>query len=256
MSENTKENENKEYYPYSFLKKHIKYTGPKQLTNYKVAVLERDVEKQFTGKSGKEFTCRCLKVGIFKDDNQIGEYYRNYDMMFSTFLAFEYKGKEYAIYSEMYDEISVMSLPDCNRIVLDNTSEFCPIDFKIIPVEFVPYNIERKEIINNYIIEYDVHFIWTIGCIWGGPIMLQMIDISEIENGKITLLKRCINDEELLNHSINDTIFDCELTYDYETKQSNLEMDIATKKHVDIPTELAKVKFKRINNNDNNNNNS
>ena len=234
----------KEEVSYAAEFKNIKYIGPKKIDNYKTKVLERNVEKQLIGKTGKEFTCNCLKVGIFKDDIQIGEYYRNYDIMFTTFFPFEYKGKEYAIYSEIYDEISIMSLPDCKRIALDDKSGFCSVDFRIVDIDFTLYNTDDEEIINKYNITYDPHFIWVTGCFWGGRLELKLIDISEIENGKITLLQNYVNDEDLFHDTVRGTVHDCELLYNYETKEIDLELDIVIKKHISIPIkELSKVKF-------------
>jgi hypothetical protein len=115
-----------------------------------------------------------LKVMIFQDDKQIGEYNRNYSCLYDTFFPFEQNGKHYALYSRDYTGTRVMSLPDCVDICGEepNSNGFCPTGY------YVP-----KESKGMY------GFI--SGCFWGDDSSwkIQYLDLSEIE-------KRIIKREE------------------------------------------------------------
>lgn len=86
------------------------------------------------------------KVGVYLNDQQIGEYTRNYHTYGeSTFFPFiGSNNKWYALYSENYTCTYVMELPSCKKIAGEepNSFGFCPVEV------FVPrYRLwERKAI--------------------------------------------------------------------------------------------------------------
>jgi hypothetical protein len=72
------------------------------------------------------------RIGIFQDENQIGEYLRNYHGFgTSTFFPFEKDGKWYALYAEHYTCTYLMSLPDCKKIGGEEPvgHGFCPVEY-------------------------------------------------------------------------------------------------------------------------------
>lgn len=181
--------------------------------------MEKDKEKYFTKKTeiktGKDTWSKYL-IEIYTNDEsgveiKCGEYERNYSSFMNTFVPFIKNGKEYALYSKEYETTSVMSLPDCKHIA-DTESGFCPVDFYV--PDFKRFYRERdfhekelkkaQEENNEKNIEYHTKQLknWNeesnrigtrglvSGCVWGddsGGWKVQMIDLSEIENGKISL---------------------------------------------------------------------
>lgn len=74
-----------------------------------------------------------LLVEIFKDEEKIGEYERNYGSLFNTFAPFEQNGQYYALYSKDYTATRIMSLPDCKDIGSEepHAHGFCPVDYYV-----------------------------------------------------------------------------------------------------------------------------
>lgn len=107
------------------------------MSNYTVKILE-DIKT-------KPGCWNYQKVGVFDNENHIGEYTRNYSgHAEKTFYPFESKGKWYALYSKHYMYTRLMSLPDCGDLGgedKDNTeykNHFCPVEY------FVPEVTEMK----------------------------------------------------------------------------------------------------------------
>jgi len=147
------------------------------------------------------------------DEEIIGNYHRNYNSFFYTFLAFERNGKEYALYSKDYETTSIMSLPDCKHIA-DTKSYFCPVDFYIpefkefnrykeiyensLKKELEENNEKKIEKFRSYIDEWhqenklsDLKAL-VGGCEWGddsGGLKLAVIDLSKLEEGFLTIKK-------------------------------------------------------------------
>lgn len=73
------------------------------------------------------------RIGIFKGEEQIGEFVRNYDSYGeSTFAPFKRGDRWYALYSPSYQSIRVMSLPGCTPIeMVGEQSTFCPVEIYI-----------------------------------------------------------------------------------------------------------------------------
>jgi hypothetical protein len=154
-------------------------------------------------------------VSIYKDDEKIGEYTRNYHSFGAeTFHPFEKDGKWYAIYSENYTSTSIMSLPDCKNIggQEKKAGGFCPTDYfipkyynytipgateeqlKTIPEE----NRSWAKLDKTYRIYgepddkeevfYDLDYAFVCGCYWGdeaGGWKLMRLDLSEADKGII-----------------------------------------------------------------------
>lgn len=172
----------------------------------------------------KEGTWSYTKVEIFdkeQGDVKIGEYLRNYHSKGErTFFPFKRAdGKWFALYSEVYHQTYVMSLPDCKKVAecdtrrmesKFDTSGFCPCEFW---VPFVSawemtwdekfqkeYNKPATEIkwtdpeedgvIDEPYDTIDWHhldFGFVYGCYWGGEYYIQKIDLSKIDEGTISI---------------------------------------------------------------------
>lgn len=78
-----------------------------------------------------------VKVGVFrvKDGNeeQVGEYVRNYPGLMDTFCYFRKGDKEFALYSPDYTATRIMELPTCKDIGGEEPDGggFCPVDFYV-----------------------------------------------------------------------------------------------------------------------------
>jgi hypothetical protein len=110
----------------------------KQLEKMKYVAKEVDViEPRPNSRSG-------IKVGIFRVENdneeQVGEYERNYSTLFNSFHYFQKDGKDFALYSPDYTVTRIMELPNCKDIGGEepDTGGFCPVDY------FVPTYIEQE----------------------------------------------------------------------------------------------------------------
>ncbi len=91
-------------------------------------------------------TWRGIKVGVLRVENgneeQVGEYERNYSTLFNSFHYFQKDGKDFALYSPDYTATRIMELPDCKDIGGEepDTWGFCPVDY------FIPTYIEQETI--------------------------------------------------------------------------------------------------------------
>jgi hypothetical protein len=78
-----------------------------------------------------------LRVGVFRrqgdDDEQIGEYERNYSALFHTFHPFQADGRDLALYSPHYTATRLLELPSCRDIGGEEPSSdgFCPVEFYV-----------------------------------------------------------------------------------------------------------------------------
>jgi hypothetical protein len=74
-------------------------------------------------------------VGVFRivdnQEEQIGEYVRNYTTLFHTFYPFVVNDKTYALYSPHYTATRVMELPTCKDVGGEEPASggFCPVDY-------------------------------------------------------------------------------------------------------------------------------
>lgn len=122
-----------------------------------------------------------MVVSIFKGDEKIGEYERNYYSLYNTFHPFLFNGKHYALYSRDYTATRVMTLPDCKDFCGEEPHGwgFCPVDY------FVPYCIEEGS--NDMIWPFQGQHGFVAGCVWGddGSWKIQHLDLSRLEEGII-----------------------------------------------------------------------
>lgn len=84
------------------------------------------------------------KIGVFRNEEQIGEYERNYETLYNTFVPFHLGGRDLALYSPHYTATRIMELPSCKDIGGEESSPggFCPVDY------FVPTYIDQEETIS------------------------------------------------------------------------------------------------------------
>ena len=151
------------------------------------------------------------KIGIFLDDNQIGEYIRNYSSFYNTFFPFNQGDDWYALCSPTYTGTSVMSLPDCKIICEEPkvSNGFCPTEYlvlteKMLQSELIFINHKsddyfrshgwtEQEIEESYkedLIPYTKYagkLGFVAGCCWGDDSSwkLQALDLSDVKNGVI-----------------------------------------------------------------------
>jgi len=158
------------------------------------------------------------KVSIFRGDQLIGEYIRNYrNYGFETFCPFKIDNDWYALYSAMYTATRVMKLHT------DRIEDWCgeePSSMGFCPTEYyVPrYNHSQSsygsddEIYDSYTVDCDVeyksfiseqelpdfkdmqycNFGFLSGCIWGDDTSwkLRYIDLSQIPNKVLSISEK------------------------------------------------------------------
>jgi hypothetical protein len=84
------------------------------------------------------------RVGVFRVvggvEEMIGEYDRNYSILFNTFFPFRLNGVDLALYSPNYMTTRIMELPSCKDIGGEDPDYygFCPVDY------FVPTFIDEE----------------------------------------------------------------------------------------------------------------
>lgn len=133
-----------------------------------------------------ELRCKVMEVQPNGSRAQIGEYIRNYSILYSTWEPFEQNGKFFALCSTDYTATAVMALPEC-KIIASETPHgfgFCPTGF-FVPTEMKSYiNDDEPEPLPK---EWCGKFGFVCGCIWGDDTSwkVQFLDLSEITNGKI-----------------------------------------------------------------------
>lgn len=154
-----------------------------------------------------------LRVGVFRVENgqeeQIGEFERNFWALADTFCHFIKDGKDYALYSPEYTTTRLMELPSCKDIGGEEPSGsgFCPVEFFVptyVETEFVDWkgtshrsrhnNSNLEELVSSkaFTIVTPLQFYpfgFVLGCIWGDDATwkIQYLDLSQAEQG---ILKR------------------------------------------------------------------
>lgn len=152
-------------------------------------------------------------VEIFKEEEKIGEYVRGYPRHgAATFAPFHLFGRDWALYSQDYQTIELMTLPDCRPVELTEESKkdiysYCPIEI-LVPRYYLwewGDNNENKDIIDLEEAEEppqnkgkEIHgppqyhnFALTQGCCWGddSDMKVNILDLSGIQEGKLEYLK-------------------------------------------------------------------
>jgi len=147
----------------------------------------KKLDKKYTINTTKEETkpgCwNYLNVEILCGENKVGEYKRNYHTLYNTFYPFEWKEKEYALYSHDYQTVSLMSLPDC-KLIAEHASGFCPVDFAIPRDDsddfFRSEDLKETDFMGTFAL--------VAGCVWGddsGGWKIEAVDLSNIIKGKL-----------------------------------------------------------------------
>lgn len=171
---------------------------------------------------------KYLKIGVFENDKQIGEYKRNYSCFFDTFFPFKIGEDWFALYSEDYTATSVMSLPDCKKIATEQPDAFgfCPVEFFVPRKEFC--TITRENLPDLHFWDYDISednkddFVYDIknsfvaGCVWGDDSSwkIQSLDLSEVKQGIIKRTDKFGYIVKPYKSSLSDCI--CIPEYSYE----------------------------------------
>ena len=107
-----------------------------------------------------------LNIEIFKDDDKIGEYLRNYSAYGeSTFAPFTQDGQDYALYSRDYTSTRIMKLPFCEDWCGEERDAcgFCPVEY------YVPEQMGGR-------------YAFVAGCVWGDDSSwkIQFLDLTKI----------------------------------------------------------------------------
>ncbi len=144
------------------------------------------------GVSGAWATTLCE---IMLDGEKVGEYKRHYPSYAQeTFFPFEVDGEWYALYSENYQTISLMKLPDCVDILSKESKEqlfhFCPIGVYIPKIIYKTYEYNGEFIGCWSKNENGTDFCemaFLLGCVWGDDSSwkLNLLDLRDVKNGNI-----------------------------------------------------------------------
>jgi len=239
------------------------------METYHTKVVEKIENRPGTGHS--------VRVGVFKvvdnQEEQIGEYTRNYTTLFRTFFPFMAGEKTFALYSPYYHTTRVMVLPSCEDVGGEEPSQpsFCPVDF------YVPSYITREWVdLNDQKHRYRIHepkeehflpkntkyyplneqtgqryevekpsypvspltfypFGFVAGCIWGDDSAwkVQFLDLSQIEKGIIKRDERFGYIELPDNLTLKEAVDMSEYQYDSE---EDTKITIAVQKHFNLST--------------------
>jgi hypothetical protein len=157
---------------------------------------------------------RGLRVGVFRGEEQVGEYQRGYDELYRTFFPFVRGGVWYALYSAAYTKTSVMRLPECEPVggETDGPGGFCPVDYYVPSwrwvrdgklsgcghVTYVEHDHEHADLHDEAAVravseigaEADVGpvefapFGFVAGCVWGDDSSwkVQVLDLRDASN--------------------------------------------------------------------------
>jgi hypothetical protein len=129
-------------------------------------------------------TWNSSRIGVFRREGdaeeQIGEYIRNYQVLFRTFFPFRRQGRDFALYSGHYTATRVMELPSCRDIGGEEPHGygFCPVDYYIPCLDETSASVEKRLFANSG---------FVAGCVWGDDSCwkIQYLDLSNVENGQI-----------------------------------------------------------------------
>jgi len=151
------------------------------------------------------------RIGIFSvgpdGEEQIGEYTRNYDVLYKTFCPFKKDEKDYALYSPHYTATRVMELPSCKDIGGEEPSGggFCPVEFYVPSYIMREYKFQDGRVAVSPCNEPDEEtmrgsthyrvisprlyypFGFVAGCVWGDDSSwkIQYLDLSSVDKSEI-----------------------------------------------------------------------
>lgn len=155
-----------------------------------------------------EYDIYLIEIFDREKNEKIGEYRRFYIGGEQTFAPFLYKDKWYALYSHDYTRVDFMTLPDCNKMTLDNQSIANIKDFfpQEIWVPSYKWDDRRKKYITCEMIESDdddeddldvlenkykgfkYHtFAFVYGHHWGEEDnnLIKILDFSQLDKGLV-----------------------------------------------------------------------
>lgn len=133
-----------------------------------------------------------IRVGVFQDDRQVGEYERNYSLL-RTFFPFLSGDQWLALYSPHYTCTRIMELPSCRDIGGESPDGvgFCPVEYYVpafsahtfkgeAGVYHLPSDGLEIETIHGY-----APFGFISGCHWGDDCSwkVQYLDLSRAAYG-------------------------------------------------------------------------
>lgn len=134
-----------------------------------------------------------LLVEVLYNHNKIGEYKRNYSIMYDTFYPFFLDGKYYALYSPNYTTTRIMSLPDCKDLGGEepHSNGFCPTGYYVPYLDAGWYKTYQEYLDNtdkDKIIGPMGQFGFVCGCVWGDDVSwkIQFLDLTRAAEGIIT----------------------------------------------------------------------
>lgn len=106
------------------------------------------------------------RIGIYQEDELIGDYIRYYPTLYKTFLPFAKNDNWYALYSKRHTTTRIMELPSCKDIGGEKYSAkgFCPMEYFV-------FESRTKGLV--------------IGCYASKPWEIKLIDLSKVEKGII-----------------------------------------------------------------------
>ena len=169
----------------------------------------------------KPGTWNSTKVSIYRDENLIGEYIRNFmDHGPETFYPFIVDNEWYALYSADYTSTRVMKLHDdriedwCGETGRENG--FCPVEYYVPRYNQMQYTLvagETEKVFGVYITDCDTendaefleeqttknfvsmhycNFGFMSGCIWGDDSSWKMryIDLAQIPNKMLSITEK------------------------------------------------------------------
>ena len=230
------------------------------MNNYKV------VEEKIKGSHGFWGTMICR---IYQNDVFIGEFTRNYSSFGKdTFAPFMFNGKEYALYSQDYGIIAVMTLPDCKQVTLTpesqkNLQNFCPVECHVpqyyhysfvssVSKEMAYAPIDKTDDPEEMagMKEEDLrwhNFALVAGCVWGDDSSwkLNLLDLRGIEEGKLEYF--CDDEKGWLYVEMfgKRSLKDVEISSDYLSKDNfgvHVVLTIPTSKRIAFTSEKMRVK--------------
>ena len=161
---------------------------------------------------------KSSRVGVFRIESgreeMVGEYTRNYPVLFRTFYHFRKGERDYALYAPYYGATSVMELPSCKNIGGEEPNKwgFCPVDFYVPcyyeqesawdtgnTINTIHYRINEpksefllpytKGNFRSYLVTPLLYypFGFVAGSLWGDDASwkIQYLDLAEVEKGII-----------------------------------------------------------------------
>jgi hypothetical protein len=235
----------------AILGKSSKFTSAaKLLEHHKYSKKTGQYELLITPISFGDSAWSYLSVEVFKDNQFLGHYVRNYSSFYDTFWPFKQEDKEYALYSCDYTSTRVMSLPDCNDLGGEERHQqgFCPTELWV-PDNSIPETEDdcpEPDHIKG-------QFGFVAGCVWGDDSSwkIQYLDLKNVSSGIIRRDDRFGYIELLGSQKLQDAIdlqdYCTNDTWEYQGKiydMTNTHITIACAKHFHLADLEKKIKEK------------